>query len=272
MKWPSTKFFQALAGSSFIFAVGNVLYFKPRAQASAIEIKDKLNSIEQVLGTQKAEDLANSLFSLFRDRMSHQHFNIFKNTFKKIAENNEQIELFSKYRENYHNNPQMYQYYQSQIDNLNLENNTLIHSMTSNTDLMNSLAQSTVVTRDNVTSAVKELINSRGGWGNQLRNPFEDIYNNFNSWLSSLDYSHSVAVVNITGLILLFVSVLQIIFIFYGTFLLDYLAIEKRYPKLANIINLRRKFQQYYLLFNITIIIVTILIMLYFNLTLFYIV
>jgi hypothetical protein len=272
MKWPSTKFFQALAASSFMLAMGNAFYFSPQARTSAIEIKNRLDNIEQTLGSQKAEEIANSLFSYFRNQMSNQNFIIFKETFSKIAENNENIQQYSVLRDQYVNNQIMYQYYQNQIDNLNLENNTLIHYMTSNNDFMGSLSNSAIVSKDSVSQAVKDLINSKGGWGNHLNNPFEDIYNNFNSWLSSLDYTHSVAVVNITGLILLFLSVLQIIFIFYGTYLLDYLNLEKRYPKLANIIILRRKFQQYYLLLNISIIVLTIFIMLYFNLTLFTIV
>lgn len=69
------------------------------------------------------------------------------------------------------------------------------------------------------------------------------------------------------GLILL--SLLQIIFIFYGTVILDYLKLETRYPKIAKIILLRRTFQQFYLILNICIIITVSLIMLFFNLTFF---
>ena len=70
------------------------------------------------------------------------------------------------------------------------------------------------------------------------------------------------------GLILL--SLLQIIFIFYGTVILDYLNLETRYPKLAKIIQLRRTFQQFYLFLNIFIIVIISIILLFFNLTFFY--
>jgi hypothetical protein len=72
------------------------------------------------------------------------------------------------------------------------------------------------------------------------------------------------------GLGLILLSLLQIIFIFYGTVILDNLNLETRYPKLAKIIQLRRTFQQFYLLLNICIIAIVSIIMLFFNLTFFY--
>jgi hypothetical protein len=72
------------------------------------------------------------------------------------------------------------------------------------------------------------------------------------------------------GLFLIFLSSLQIIFIFYGTMFLDYLKLESRYPKIAKIIIVRRHFQQFYLILNIFIILVVSSIMVFFNLTLFY--
>ena len=74
------------------------------------------------------------------------------------------------------------------------------------------------------------------------------------------------------GLCLILLSLLQIIFIFYGNKLLDYFIreTEEKYPKIAKIIQLRRTFQQFYLLLNIFIIAIVSIIMLFFNLTFFY--
>lgn len=49
---------------------------------------------------------------------------------------------------------------------------------------------------------------------------------------------------------LLFSCLLSIVFIFYGDQLIIKYKIEERYPKLATIIKLRRKFQNYYFKIN----------------------
>jgi hypothetical protein len=55
-------------------------------------------------------------------------------------------------------------------------------------------------------------------------------------------------------------SIISIIFIFYGDFLIKKYKIEVNYPKLAKIISLRRKFQKYYLIMDSLIIVSVILI------------
>jgi hypothetical protein len=55
-------------------------------------------------------------------------------------------------------------------------------------------------------------------------------------------------------------SVISIIYIFYGDYLLKKFKIEQKYPKLAKVIELRRKFQSYYLLISIGWIISSVLI------------
>jgi hypothetical protein len=55
-------------------------------------------------------------------------------------------------------------------------------------------------------------------------------------------------------------SLINIIFIFYGDVLLNKYNIEARFPKLAKIIQLRRKFTKYYFIINCLLIICTILI------------
>jgi len=62
----------------------------------------------------------------------------------------------------------------------------------------------------------------------------------------------------------------SIISVFYGDYLINILNLERKYTKLAKIIQIRRKFRQYYLLLNIlgiiimTLIIITINIHYYF--------
>jgi hypothetical protein len=92
---------------------------------------------------------------------------------------------------------------------------------------------------------------------------------NINQWLSSITYEQNIAFTNLSGTFLIFVTILSIIGIFYGDKLLNYLNLEERYPKIAKYITLRRKFQQFYLLINILIILVVTIIMFVMNLTLF---
>jgi hypothetical protein len=87
--------------------------------------------------------------------------------------------------------------------------------------------------------------------------------------VNSLDHVHNIAIINLFGIFLIIISLLSIIFIFYGNILLDYLNLEQRYPKIAKIIILRRKFQGYYLWWNIFIIAIVSIIMFLMNLTLF---
>ena len=54
-------------------------------------------------------------------------------------------------------------------------------------------------------------------------------------------------------------SLISIIFIFYGDYLIKKYQIEVKYPRLAKIISLRRKFQKYYLIIDSLIIISIIL-------------
>lgn len=53
-------------------------------------------------------------------------------------------------------------------------------------------------------------------------------------------------------------ALMSIIFIFYGDFLIKKYNIENRFPKLAKIIKLRRKFSTFYLIWNASLIIAVI--------------
>lgn len=61
-------------------------------------------------------------------------------------------------------------------------------------------------------------------------------------------------------------ALLSILFIFYGDFLLNKYNLETRYPRLAKIIILRRKFSKYYLILNCSVVLFVILIEVIFSL------
>jgi hypothetical protein len=49
-------------------------------------------------------------------------------------------------------------------------------------------------------------------------------------------------------------GLISIVFIFYGDYLINKFQLEIKFPKLAKIIQLRRKFQKYYLILSILLI------------------
>ena len=68
------------------------------------------------------------------------------------------------------------------------------------------------------------------------------------TFINSLDIFHRIAFSLLIFNTIIISSNISIVFIFYGDYLLKKYNIEERYPKLAKIIQLRRKLQRYYLL------------------------
>ena len=75
-----------------------------------------------------------------------------------------------------------------------------------------------------------------------------DFITHFNNYLSSLSIEQNIALINLFGIFIIMVTLINILFIFYSNKVIDYFNLDKRYPKLAKFINLRRTFQNYYML------------------------
>jgi hypothetical protein len=75
----------------------------------------------------------------------------------------------------------------------------------------------------------------------------------------SLDTFSKLAVSLLLSKSVLVSSLISLAFIFYGDYLVERFNLETRYPKLYQIINLRKKFNRYYLILNISTIIIVIL-------------
>ena len=100
---------------------------------------------------------------------------------------------------------------------------------------------------------------SSGGKGGSASlieyNPIEAI-NNFYSTLSFLE---TYAIVHLSAVVLIFLSLTSIISIFYGDIIITKLQLTTRFPLIIKTIELRRKFQQFYLITNILTIFVVLL-------------
>jgi hypothetical protein len=96
-------------------------------------------------------------------------------------------------------------------------------------------------------SQIEEIINEMRRNGNNFTDSIYKYIDNFNHYMASLNYEQNIAIINLFGIFVIIVSLISIVFIFYGNIILDYLNLELKYPKIAKFIVLRRKFQQFYL-------------------------
>jgi hypothetical protein len=69
-------------------------------------------------------------------------------------------------------------------------------------------------------------------------------------WFKTLEGVQQLAVGIFLGKSVILSSLISIIFIFYGDILLDKYKIAEKFPKLAKIIELRKKYQKYYFKYN----------------------
>lgn len=91
------------------------------------------------------------------------------------------------------------------------------------------------------------------------------IFGNFKEIISQLTFEQLWAISHIFSSIFILILIINIIIIIYSDFLLTYLKIEDKYPRLGRLIRLRRVYQQYYLVLNLLFIIITILATIFIN-------
>jgi hypothetical protein len=109
---------------------------------------------------------------------------------------------------------------------------------------------------------IEKYINSKNNnFSNSFTNLFTDLYN----IIETMTVEQNLAFITISGSFFILLTMFSIISVFYGDYLIIKLNLEKKFPRLAKIIQLRRKFQQFYLLSNIFIIILILLIIITFN-------
>ena len=269
MKWPYLKFFQVIAVLGFGVGVGNA-FAGYNNRATAIELVNHVNRMSQEQGNDVAEGFASKLYNiLYHNNINNQQFQNLISSIEKIRDNNELINSYKSVLNSTSIDASTRLSYETGITQLEQANQMIIHQITNNPVMMQRLHESIAIDNSVILRELANLRRGGGGTSNQFIDSIDRIWNDFNAWIQTLDYFHSVAIVNIMGLGLILLSLLQIILIFYGTVILDYLKLETRYPKFAKIIQLRRTFQQFYLLLNICIIAIVSIIMLFFNLTFF---
>jgi hypothetical protein len=122
---------------------------------------------------------------------------------------------------------------------------------------------------ENINSTVNEIINIFNDVSNKFISNYNLIdnvklfYNKWSDFIASLNLEQVGLVTHITTSIFIIVCLFNILSVLFSDFLIKYFELEERFPKLSKILELRRKFQNYYLIINFSLIILTLLTLIY---------
>ena len=83
--------------------------------------------------------------------------------------------------------------------------------------------------------------------------------------LSQLTFEQTICLGNLVSSVFILLCILNIISTLYSNFLLDYFKLETKYPKLGKLLKIRVQFRRYYLILNFSIVIFTLLALIYLN-------
>ena len=86
-----------------------------------------------------------------------------------------------------------------------------------------------------------------------------NLINKFKEYLDSLSFMEICLVINITTSIFILTNIISILFALYGNYLIEKFSLEKKIPILKNIIQVRVKFQRYYIYVNSILVILAVL-------------
>jgi len=243
----TTRFFQGLSLTTFSMGVFNTL----RNNKTSV-IEEKINKHEA-----RYEDLNNKYTSLLEknlNKLENQKEIIEEsNNLRKDVEVLEQKlknsieikrELQSKYSEN-SGDPSI---------------NEKIQEVINSGEEIHNMYESVNNKFDSFINKINTLLNNSGGGPSksQYLDPLQ-------SFFDGLNYEQNLAIVHISGSIFILFTLISIISIFYGEKLIIFFDLENRFPKIAKFIQIRRNFQQYYLLMNIGLIIIVLAIIIYIN-------
>ena len=103
--------------------------------------------------------------------------------------------------------------------------------------------------------------------GEGLFDKITKFYIEYNNFIDGLTIHQLGSLFNLLAAIFISLCIISVIIIIYSDKLLKYFQIEEKYPRLAKLIILRRKLQNIYLLINLLLIIITLAIVIYINIT-----
>jgi Rad3-related DNA helicase len=112
---------------------------------------------------------------------------------------------------------------------------------------------------------IQNIVNSKSGSSGSNSLIGNNIIDSISQFFSTLNFEQTLAIFHISGAIFILISLYVIMIIYFGDFLIKYFNLEEKYPKIANFIKFRRKFQNYYILINILMIVLVLFIIIYVN-------
>jgi Skp family chaperone for outer membrane proteins len=244
----TTRFFQGLGLTTFSMGVFNtikgiktsVLYEKINKQeAKYEELNNKYTSL-----------LENNLNKLENEREIFEESNNLRRDVEVLEQklrNSVEIkrELQTKYSEN------------SGDSTINEK----IQEVVNTTEEIHNMYESVNNKFDLFINKINTLLNNSGNKSQYL--------DSLQSFFDGLNFVQNLAIVHISGSIVIIFSLINIISVFYGDKLIILFDLENRFPKIAKFIQLRRKLQQYYLLMNISLICIILVIIIYINIRVF---
>lgn len=96
-----------------------------------------------------------------------------------------------------------------------------------------------------------------------------DIFNAIISYINNLNFFQTLAFTHLSAIIFIFLSLNSLIALYFGDYLINRFNIEDKYPRIYKFIQLRRKFQVYFLIKDLTIIYITLILLAFINVILF---
>lgn len=137
----------------------------------------------------------------------------------------------------------------------------------SSINLYNKYKEQIDDTFNKANTKAKEIVNTLDNIKEKFMddNPIFNLINEFKAYLASLSAMEICLVINITSCVFILTCVISILFAISGNYLIDKFSLEQKFPKLKKIIQLRVKFQHYYVFINSVFIIIAILPLIFVN-------
>ena len=139
------------------------------------------------------------------------------------------------------------------IENKSIDENKIIEVNNSIKNINNDLAEVVNQIDETLRSSIINL----------------DFFNSIISYINNLNFIQTLAFTHISAIIFIFLSLNSLIALYFGNSLINKFNIDNKYPKIYKFIELRRKFQVYYLIKDLTIIYLILILLTFINVILF---
>jgi len=209
------------------------LEFKKDINSQFESVKNQISDLQEQISSSLDEETKNQLSEKVMELTNHLKSmeSIHNKSFKIFEEGNISVDSESSIN--------LYNKYKEQIDNTFNKANTK--------------AKEIVDILDNIKEKFMD------------DNPIFNIIKEFKEYLASLSAMEICLIINITSCVFIFTCIISILFAISGNYLIDKFSLEQKLPKLSKIIQLRVKFQHYYVFINSVFIILAILPLIFVN-------